>query len=452
MSTVLVTVVGPAGRRDLSLPADSPIHELMPTLVRLVGDSDGEASEAWALNRSPADDQPLSPGASLSGSGILDGAVLYLDRARAPEPQATPAAPLTGDGLTPAERTARILPPRQSTARRLGQAIRALFRSSPPEPETAQGNGDRGLSPFEAPPAPATFTVATKLGPTERARRAWRATDYMEQLDLAIVAPRLRRCVTVAVVSPKGGVGKTTVTALVGTLLALLRRDRVVAIDTNPDYGSLGRVLTPDHGLFVDDLLARVDEPNLTLTGIDAQLGRAVHGLMVLPAPTDPARMWRLDETAYRKVIERLQEFAGILLLDCGTGLQEPAAGAAIKSSDQLILVSDAEPAAASLVAEAGSLLARSGRPITLVVNKMPTRGSLLDLEQFGRHLPEASGQVVIPADVAEANRLTAGQFGWRDAPDPWRRSVRELAASLVAEWPALGLTLRPGSSARPPA
>jgi hypothetical protein len=80
MSTVLVTVVGPAGRRDLSLPADSPIHELMPTLVRLVGDNEGEVAEPWFLNRSPADDQPLSRGASISGSGILDGAELYLDR------------------------------------------------------------------------------------------------------------------------------------------------------------------------------------------------------------------------------------------------------------------------------------------------------------------------------------------------------------------------------------
>jgi MinD-like ATPase involved in chromosome partitioning or flagellar assembly len=40
---------------------------------------------------------------------------------------------------------------------------------------------------------------------------------------------------------------------------------------------------------------------------------------MVLPAPTDPERMARLDEHAYRRVIERLQSFVGILVLDCGT-------------------------------------------------------------------------------------------------------------------------------------
>jgi MinD-like ATPase involved in chromosome partitioning or flagellar assembly len=164
---------------------------------------------------------------------------------------------------------------------------------------------------------------------------------------------------------------------------------------------------------------------------------------MVLPAPTDPARMWRLDEDAYRKVIERLQDFAGILLLDCGTGLQEPAAGAAIKSSEQLILVTDAQPASASLVAEAGRLVAQTGRPIVLVVNKMPDKGSALDLEKFARSLPEASGLVVIPEEAGAAAHLAAARFDWREAPSSWRRAARELAVQVVSDWAPLGLTLR---------
>jgi len=47
--------------------------------------------------------------------------------------------------------------------------------------------------------------------------------------------------VTIAVVSPKGGLGKTSTTALLGSLLARVRHERMVAVDTNPDYGSLGR-------------------------------------------------------------------------------------------------------------------------------------------------------------------------------------------------------------------
>jgi MinD-like ATPase involved in chromosome partitioning or flagellar assembly len=335
-----------------------------------------------------------------------------------------------------------MLPQRYGLPRRVGRVAAAFFRAGSLDGPTARS--EPVIPPWaERDTSPAALMAEERVSPAARARRAWRATDYLEQLDEAIIEPRLRRCATIAAVSPKGGVGKTTITALLGTLLAMVRRDRVVAVDTNPDFGSLGRVLTPEHHLYVDDLLDRADDPGLTLTRLDAQLGRAVHGLMVLPAPTDPARMWRLDEEAYRKVIERLQDFAGVLLLDCGTGLQEPAAGAAIKSSDQLILVTDAQPAAASLVAEAGGLLAETGRPIVLVVNKVPSRGSALDLEKFARSVPEASGLVVIPEEPEAASRLAAARFDWREAPPAWRRAVRELAVQAVSDWPALGLTLR---------
>jgi len=457
---VIVTVVGSTMRRDLSLPADSPLSELLPTLVRLVGEStDNEVLEpgVWMVSLSSAADDPLAPGATLAQVGVVDGSILYLTRSR-PAISVEPAPPpiaRSSDRSTPAERTAALLPRRYGPVRRVGLAVRAMLSPNAAvpgrEPEAQRPQPiEAGL--FDPPPAPAALTALPKPSPMERWRLSWRATDYLEQLDRAITEPRLRRCVTIAVVSPKGGVGKTTMTALLGTLLAQLRRDRVVAVDANPDYGSLGRVLVPDHQVYVDDFLARMDEPGLSLTALDTQLGRAPHGLMVLPAPTEPDRMWRLDEPAYTKVIERLQELVGIVLLDCGTGLQEPAAGAAIKAADQLILVSDSEPAAASLVAEAGSLLARAGRPIALVVNKMPRKGSLLELDRFGRSLPEASAMVVIPSEITAAHRLAAAQFDWRAAPPGWHRSIRELALCLVADWPILGLTLRPPQPAAPPA
>jgi len=68
-------------------------------------------------------------------------------------------------------------------------------------------------------------------------------------------------------------VGKTTTTTLLGSLFALLRRDRVVAIDTNPDFGSLGRQLAPEHTVFVDDLYEVLEEPELTATALDNHLG-----------------------------------------------------------------------------------------------------------------------------------------------------------------------------------
>src|SRR4051794_41779806 len=60
-----------------------------------------------------------------------------------------------------------------------------------------------------------------------------------------VTHPGVTRPNTLALISPKGGVGKTTATFLVGNLLASHLKLRVVAVDANPDFGTLAR-LAPD--------------------------------------------------------------------------------------------------------------------------------------------------------------------------------------------------------------
>src|SRR6202022_3834044 len=97
---------------------------------------------------------------------------------------------------------------------------------------------------------------------------------------------------------------------------------------------------------------------------------------LVAPAPTEPDRMATLDEAAYRQLIGRLKNFFSPILLDCGTGLQDSASAAAIATADQVVLMTDAQPATASLVADSAELLDQWGRPITVVVNRMPVHGA----------------------------------------------------------------------------
>lgn len=434
--TVLVTVQGPDRRIDVDLPLDRAVGDLVPELLQALVPTGGGAPDprVWALG--PKGSRPFVPAAKLADCGVLDGSVLELKESAAwqEEPVEAPlAGPVADDGLRPRQRVQVVLPFEPSAfdrARHLGRAMAPLTARSA-DAGAAQLKPGTPLSPSK---------ITLQHGPTmlDRMRSSWRSTDYLARLDAAIAAPQLRRCVTIAVVSPKGGVGKTTITALLGTLLALVRRDRIVAIDTNPDFGSLGRVLAPDHDVFVDDLLAILDGPNLTVTQLDAQLGRSAHGLMVLPAPTDPARMARIDEAAYTRVVRRLQDMVGVVLLDCGTGLQEPAARAALKTSDQVLLVSDAVPATASLVAEAASLLNAEQVPIWLVINKA-RRNPKIDLDALEGYVPQARGMVLIPDHPRAADTVTSQTFDWRDAPMGWRRSVRELATALVSDWPRLG-------------
>lgn len=179
----------------------------------------------------------------------------------------------------------------------------------------------------------------------------------------------------------------------------------------------------------MDDLLSVLHQPALTVTMLERCLGRAQHGLLVLPAPTDPGRMERLDDAAYERVIRRLQELAGILVLDCAAGLQDPVTRVALASANQLVLVSDADPVTASMVAEAALRLPPE-TSFTFVVNKVPRSGSRLNVRHLAEDIPAARGVIEIETNAAAAARVTDGEFNWNDAPDSWQIGFRELAAS----------------------
>jgi type VII secretion integral membrane protein EccD len=72
-----ITVVGESRRVDLAIPARAPIAEYVPRLAELCGAAESDALPAvWSL--AEAGGAPLSPGDSLAGAGVLDGATLYL--------------------------------------------------------------------------------------------------------------------------------------------------------------------------------------------------------------------------------------------------------------------------------------------------------------------------------------------------------------------------------------
>ncbi|MGH2948408.1 MAG: EsaB/YukD family protein [Solirubrobacteraceae bacterium] len=436
MSNSVITLHHPAGSVRLDVPTDIPLDELMPDFLDVAQQPDGDG---WRL--APADGRPYPTDRTLADLGVTEGAVLVLHEpasasavTASPEPmreRQRPAPGLPRESATDqpvSARGAQVLPERLSSPARAGIALRALATRTPVRPEPADRRSARV-------PDPANFTLPARVSPFARMREAWACTEYEWRLDQTIVALRLLRCVTIAVVSPKGGVGKSTTSALLGSLLAFLRRDRVVAVDTNPDWGSLGRRLVPDHPVFIDDLLAGPLQQNgLSATQLDAQLGRGPDGLMVAPAPTDSDRAAALDETAYRTLFARLGDLVGTLVLDCGTGLGSPAARAALACADQLVLVADGEPDTASLVAEAAERLEHHAPPLVLVANKLD-RSSRVDVGALEREIDFARGIVRVPTDREAADQLHASRFSWNRAPASWNVPVRELAALLAADW-----------------
>jgi MinD-like ATPase involved in chromosome partitioning or flagellar assembly len=443
---LLVTVESESGSSQVALPGDIPIARLVPQLLEVCRVQGVEETNQWIVRR----DGHLLPGnLTLEQAGVQEGNVLTLhdlaaaggeaERPRPPTPEmetfdpgeSTPASQ-PSPAAPPAAGPAPVALPRMAQLperlRAMGEAMISPERDEPHV--VADAGGSAGAHRLTIPRSPSAL---------ERAREAWRLSDYSTRLADLIAAPRLARCVTIAVVSPKGGVGKTTTAALLGTLFAMIRSDRVIAIDSNPDHGTLGRSLTAEHPIFVDDLLDVIDQPALTVTMLERFLGRGPHGLLVLPAPTDPERMERLDRTAYNRVIHRLQQLAGMLILDCGAGLYHPATRAAMETADQLVIVSDADPLTAGIVAEAARRLG-DNRSCTVVVNKVPRSGSRLDMEGLVGEARSARGVIGVGADPEAAATVANGRFSWDAAPDDWQLAFRKLAAVLAADWQQLDL------------
>ncbi|MFG1941927.1 type VII secretion integral membrane protein EccD [Nonomuraea sp. NPDC048826] len=73
-----VTIVGPRRKADLALPADIPLPAVLPSLLRALGEVNGDSAAApgWTLQRLGG--APLDLGQSLGTLGVLDGEILYL--------------------------------------------------------------------------------------------------------------------------------------------------------------------------------------------------------------------------------------------------------------------------------------------------------------------------------------------------------------------------------------
>jgi MinD-like ATPase involved in chromosome partitioning or flagellar assembly len=143
----------------------------------------------------------------------------------------------------------------------------------------------------------------------------------------------------VAVVSLKGGVGKTTTTVGLGAMLASLRGDRVIAVDANPDRGTLSDKLRLETAATVRDLLNEQYQIQ-RYTDVRAYTTQAASRLEVLASDRDPAVSVAFSEQDYCDVCQVLEQYYSICLTDCGTGLLHSAMTGVLRLADQIVLVS----------------------------------------------------------------------------------------------------------------
>lgn len=142
----------------------------------------------------------------------------------------------------------------------------------------------------------------------------------------------------IAVLSLKGGVGKTTTTMGLGSIFSSIRGDRVIAVDANPDFGTLSQRVPLQTRSTVRDLL--LDEHIQRYSDVRRHTSQGTSRLEVLASERDPAASEAFNEEEYRAVARVLQRFYNIILTDCGTGLMHSAMAGVLDLAHSLVLIS----------------------------------------------------------------------------------------------------------------
>ncbi|MFE5858239.1 SCO5717 family growth-regulating ATPase [Streptomyces sp. NPDC056500] len=255
------------------------------------------------------------------------------------------------------------------------------------------------------------------------------------QRKLELIRTPVLSCYRIAVISLKGGVGKTTTTTALGSTLATERQDKILAIDANPDAGTLGRRVRRETGATIRDLVQAI--PYLhSYMDIRRFTSQAPSGLEIIANDVDPAVSTAFNDEDYRRAIEVLGRQYPIILTDSGTGLLYSAMRGVLDLADQLIIISTPSVDGASSASTTLDWLSAHGyadlvqRSVTVISGVRET-GKMIKVEDIVQHFQtRCRGVVVVPFD----EHLAAGAEVDLDMMRPKTREAYFNLSALIAE------------------
>jgi MinD-like ATPase involved in chromosome partitioning or flagellar assembly len=243
--------------------------------------------------------------------------------------------------------------------------------------------------------------------------------------------PGVTRPHTIALISPKGGVGKTTSTFLTGNLLATHLKLRTIAVDANPDFGTLAR-LAPDDRRSARSLADLLDDAERLNAAAELMpyVTRLPSGLHVLGAPSHPDRTASLGPRRYGELVALLATFYDVVLLDLGTGVAGPLANFAIDRADQVVLVTTPEWVTSSVVLEALAYVRHDHT--TVAINKSHLDSSVVAVIEDRFRAAQLHRAVTIPYDEQLAAMLDSGSYALEALGRGTRVAIKRLGLAVA--------------------
>ncbi|OCB34359.1 ATPase [Mycobacterium malmoense] len=241
----------------------------------------------------------------------------------------------------------------------------------------------------------------------------------------------LRGCYRIALLSLKGGVGKTTIAATMGATFASIRGDRVVAVDANPDRGTLSQKIPLETSATVRQLLHDAGSIE-RYSDVRRYTSKGPSGLEVLASETDPAVSEAFGADDYTRVLDVLERFYGLVLTDCGPGLLHSVMSSVLEKADVLVVVSSGSIDGARSASATLDWLDAHGhqemvRNSIAVINGVRARTGKVDMNKVVDHFSRRCRAVqVVPFDphLEEGAEIEL---------DRLKRSTREALTELAA-------------------
>jgi MinD-like ATPase involved in chromosome partitioning or flagellar assembly len=331
--------------------------------------------------------------------------------------------------------------------------------------DSAYSRRDRLRGEVSLTPEPAAMLTADRLIDSRKKKRArpeggWNSFVYgatLHQVNLGdSPAVRARKAVDqridknfeggarfVPVLTRKGGVGKTTITALMGMAMADVREDRVVAIDANPDRGTLAERVNKQTRSTVRDVVTMAASIS-SFSDFTTMVSRDETRLDILASDTDPLLSEAFDENDYNVVADLSARFYSIVLTDCGTGIVHSVMRATLQRADSVVIVSGGSVDEARLASETLTWLEANGygalvRNAVVALNTATQGTNLVKLEEIEAHFKSRVREIVrIPYDP----QLAAGSaINYKELRPLTKNAARELAALVID-----GLPVRRGA------
>jgi MinD-like ATPase involved in chromosome partitioning or flagellar assembly len=238
----------------------------------------------------------------------------------------------------------------------------------------------------------------------------------------------------IPILTRKGGVGKTTITTLLGMALADVRDDRVIAIDANPDRGTLAERVHKQTRSTVRDVVTQRNSIS-TFSEFQTYISRDETRLDILASDTDPLLAQAFDENDYNVVADEAARYYSIVLTDCGTGIVHSVMKATLERADEIVIVSGGSVDEARLASETLTWLESNGyadlaRNAVVALNTATHATNLVKLSEIEAHFNSRVRAVVrMPYDP----QLAAGStINYRELRPLTISSSRDLAALVM--------------------